>query len=84
MTYEEALRGMKLLKIKLRPCPQDVEEICDKAIEALEKQIPKKPIRSHNGIKTVYACPICHYSLLYKCGCYNNECRQRIDWGEEE
>ena len=58
--------------------------VINKAIEALEKQIAKKPIRSHNGIKSVYECPVCHYPLLYKCGCYNNECRQMIDWSEEE
>ena len=65
------------------------------AIQALEKQIPEKPIKtdSYRGIlKRVYAyaCPTCGNACLEK---YMNErqdamfcwnCGQKLDWSEEE
>jgi len=51
----------------------------DVAISALNKQIPKKPI--HDSF--YYYCPICN-GIVYKGrGCANNECRQKIDWSED-
>lgn len=54
-------------------------------LEALKKQIPKKPIkvRCTNG-RFSYICPMCNTGLLSKCGCQNNGCRQAIDWSEVE
>ena len=65
------------------------------AIQALEKQIPKKPRKtdSYRGVlKRVYAyvCPTCGNACLEK---YMNErqgtmfcwnCGQKLDWSEEE
>ena len=65
------------------------------AIQALEKQIPKKPRKtdSYRGVlKRVYAyaCPTCHNVCLEK---YMNErqnttfcwdCGQKLDWSDEE
>ena len=58
------------------------------AINALEKQIPKKPIEMKPTDKLLngyYACPVCHgwvgmdeYSNKY-CGC----CGNKIDWSDE-
>ena len=57
-------------------------------INALEKQIPKKPIEMKPTDKLLngyYACPVCHgwvgmdeYSNKY-CGC----CGNKIDWSDE-
>lgn len=57
----------------------------DMAIKALEKQIPKKPIKhfvNPFGFP-YYECPICGESDV--CGQkYCDECGQKLDWSEEE
>jgi len=57
-----------------------------KSLEALDKQIPKKPTPfiNDNGDTPhqAYRCPICHEEVLKGDGCSNNDCRQCIDWGE--
>lgn len=71
---------------------QDVEDLnnaYDVAINALEKQIPKKPIEMKPTDKLLngyYACPVCHgwvgmdeYSNKY-CGC----CGNKIDWSDKD
>lgn len=60
------------------------------AIEAIEKQIPKKPIKvSYDNLPVkpltdVYSCPNCQGPLVRHCCCHNNNCRQAIDWSEVE
>lgn len=59
--------------------PRVVREKC---LEALEKQIPKKP-KSEQG---VYICPTCGDDFnmneyVMSC-CW--ECGQRLDWGDED
>lgn len=70
-----------------------IEEELDIAIEAIEKQIPKKVI-----IKpwSPAICPSCGEELSISLGdgyyshriilthCPNLECLQRLDWGDEE
>lgn len=72
-----------------------LQEAIDMAIQALEKQIPKKPRKtdSYRGVlKRIYAyvCPTCGNVCLEK---YMNErqntmfcwnCGQRLDWSNEE
>ncbi len=55
-------------------------EALDIAVEALEKQLPKKPIEK--GIHFVYyKCPNCNRILpIDKNYC---DCGQRLDWPEE-
>ena len=52
------------------------------AISALEKQIPKKPIRDN-----LYACPNCHTIMLRRVHesreKFCKECGQALDWSEE-
>lgn len=70
---------------------KDAEEVAfdfDRAINALEKQIPKKPNMGGSADKFqggIYICPIC-------CGVvgienvradYCADCGQRLDWSEE-
>ena len=86
MTYEEAIK----ILTELKPIPVDgfkiIAEAYDLAIEALEKQIPKKPTRGKYG-HTECAC--CGWVVESFCGdleqypfCPN--CGQAIDWSDDE
>ena len=92
MTYEEAL---KLLKMEMLGDSEQMECAKQIAVEALEKQIPKKPtphIVKVERLKignarwgkgtTVYKCPCCNnfISRLYD---YCFKCGQAIDWSDE-
>ena len=97
MTESEAIKILQRdLQIQLenKALPDGIEAI-QIAIQALEKQIPKKPRKtdSYRGVlKRVYAyaCPTCHNVCLEK---YMNErqnttfcwdCGQKLDWSDEE
>lgn len=55
----------------------------DMAIEALEKQIPKRCYKDNeNGVYEKEYCPTCHRSLFPND--HHCKCGQAIDWGEEE
>lgn len=89
MTYEEALKWFKddmSDGMCSTDCPQCNANML--AIEALEKQIAKKPIDNHH-------CPSCETGLPHRgitdewCKCcfdpdYCPECGQAIDWGADE
>lgn len=53
--------------------------------KALEKQIPKKPLRYIDLDRVGYSawCPVCEGPVERGKGCSNNDCRQAIDWSEE-
>ena len=64
-----------------------------KSIEALEKQIPKKPtpidyekymdtVKNALFLKGAYWCPNCKH--VVKCGTYCSDCGQKLDWSDEE
>ena len=61
-------------------------EAIDIAIQALEKQIPKKPIKSKNQVVryvNTYYCPICELGIAgtnIAKWCYH--CGQKIDWSD--
>ena len=84
MTYEEAIK----ILTELKPIPVDgfkiIAEAYDLAIEALEKQIPKKPTRTR-GKYGHTECACCGWVVESFCGdleqypfCPN--CGQAIDW----
>ena len=56
-------------------------------INALEKQIPKKPVKSENQVvryANTYYCPICNLGITgtnIAKWCYH--CGQKLDWSEE-
>lgn len=58
----------------------------DLAIKALEKQIPKKPVKSENQVVryvNTYYCPICNLEITgtnIAKWCYH--CGQKFDWSE--
>ena len=73
---------------------QDVEDLnnaYDVVINALGKQIPKKPtpidyekymdtVKNALFLKGAYWCPNCNH--VVKCGTYCSDCGQKLDWGE--
>lgn len=90
MTYKEALKHFKSLQ--KRYTTQHNGVMCEKvevAIEAIEKQIPKKPIKT--GVKHcyyVFYCPLCKNEVGVEKALYSEFehhciCGQAIDWGEE-
>lgn len=95
MTYEEAIKTIKIAKAEVEwNYPMDYVIAFDKAIEALEKQIPKKPVNIEDKM---WGCPICSNHLLRKWREYPTElmpkslglphctsCGQAIDWSDEE
>ena len=64
------------------------KEAFEFAIQALEKQIPKKPIKSENQVVryvNTYYCPTCELGITgtnIAKWCYH--CGQKIDWSDEE
>lgn len=87
MTEREAIEIIKTAKADVEwNYPLDYSIAFDTAIEALEKQIPKKPINKENNYqRNVGLCPCCKEIIDdwedYK---YCGECGQAIDWREEE
>lgn len=87
MTYEEAIKNINALNAV---CGQkglydaEFESALALAIEALEKQIPKKPLHMHKN----YYCPICKEDgwMLWDDAIPNDmdeycgKCGQAIDW----
>ena len=51
----------------------------DRAIEALEKQLPKKPVLKRKAYGGIMVCPICEVSDYGK---YCRHCGQKIKWSE--
>lgn len=94
MTNEEAISILDELG---GTCSNDIIYVaCHMAIEALEKQIPKKPrkqvISVYASKATEVLCPVCNKSICTwitldshskkKPFCPN--CSQALDWGAEE
>lgn len=76
MTESEAIKWQKQLGEVFKGFHLDIEEkmniSCEMAINALEKQIPKK--------RDNYSCPICsHYFEDGECFTYCPECGQRLE-----
>lgn len=63
------------------------KEALEMAIQALEKQIPKKPIhitRNEHSTRIIgYGCPACHKDVIGS-GFYCWSCGQAIDWSDEK
>ena len=92
MTYEEAIKVLTDTRVMiLKRSGTELAKVCSMAIEALEKQIPKKPIYSNyddNGFDEIIPyraeCPACGESVEF--GKWNAEeshhceCGQAIRW----
>ena len=92
MTESEAIEILRFAypKESNRPITEEVISI---AINALEKQIPKKPtpidyekymdtVKNALFLKGSYWCPNCNH--VVKCGTYCSDCGQKLDWSDEE
>ena len=98
MTPKEAIEYLNIMKLSTEDdsVGEIKKEVCDIAIEALEKQIPKKPIKLTYKLLIdagwIYACPNCKMA----CGenkyhleatsdeMYCPSCGQAIDFEELE
>lgn len=88
MTNEEAIKEIKVAIAEIEwAYPMNYAAAFDKAVEALEKQIPQKPmmIESDYGDR-IYACNSCKRPIVnvwsrddYKPK-YCHYCGQRLDW----
>ena len=89
MTYEEAIKHFKSLQ--KRYTKEHNGRMCENvnlALEALEKQVPKKPLHMHKN----YYCPICKEdgwvlwddAIPNDMDKYCGKCGQAIDWEVSE
>lgn len=94
MTFEEAKNQLEDLiqDRKSFICGGDDEiykkdiEALQTAMQALEKQIPKKPIRlpaNHPFYYEVGDCPFCEESVYVAEGEFCPSCGQALDWSEK-
>ena len=87
MTNKEAIETIKIAMAEVEwNYPMDYAVAFETAIEALEKQIPKKPLYTNKG--TVTRCPVCE-AIHLRCISsvevdYCERCGQAIDWSEED
>lgn len=89
MTAEEAIKALKHINLtRVHPFYswEEMAEVRDTAIEALEKQIPKKPIKSGREIRycEVWKCPKCGFEWSGRVVDYCYKCGQAIDWSGDE
>ena len=85
MTVKEAIK--QLTDVTIYHQGQCTREALDMAIDALEKQIPKKPLHEHKN----YYCPICKENgwMLWDDAIPNDmdnfcgKCGQAIDWSDD-
>lgn len=64
--------------------PSCADERCEAlrmAIQALEKQIPKKPKKNTNS--NIYFCPVCERKVAHNHALYCSGCGQKLDWRED-
>lgn len=88
MTEQEAINDLKMSLRMWGRKPQ--KESYEMAIQALKKQMPKKPyFREEEGAKG-YACPSCDMGVeirLFQGGCVKERfcscCGQALDWSSE-
>ena len=83
MTYEEALQLLRESKkywARIHP----IYKAHDVAIEALEKQIPKKPLLVPDGKSKIHTfkCPTCDQAM-YRVRMFCDDCGQALDWSDE-
>lgn len=78
----EAIEALKIINLK-RVHPfydwEEMREVRDIAIEALEKQLPKKVVIWGNRTEH---CPVCDKDVTCTGFCVCPECYQLLDWSE--
>lgn len=81
MTESEAIKELHEIRPRGGIIPQKRAEAIDVAINALEKQIPKKPKTDDRYV--MYICPCCNDFIKVSHNCCQN-CGQKLDWSDEE
>ena len=94
MTESEAIKELHKIRPRGGIIPQKRAEALDIAIQALEKQIPKKPIMKQyfEDLEDEYlCCPTCGEILTDRIPADNKtfyfhcmNCGQKLDWSDEE
>lgn len=88
MTAEEAIEYLKITRFAAESgsVGEIQKDMCNTAIAALEKQIPKKPIKSDREIRycEVWKCPKCGFEWSGRVVDYCYKCGQHIDRRVEE
>ncbi len=89
MTAKEAIQTIEAAKAEVEwNYPLDYAAAFEVAIEALEKQIPKKPIPQegqHIRYSMNYTCPSCErFFIGTGIANYCYHCGQRLEWGDDE
>lgn len=95
MTEQEAVDILKSVPLYRYECElakgrqSDLFNALDMSMQALEKQIPKKPYRNHRNC-LFWTCPTCNEEMYWDTdygqqkfkNCSN--CGQKLDWGNED
>ena len=95
MTESEAIEKLKNMRLFMQITDKNSEhkfaeddyKTNEMAIQALKKQIAKKPVKSENQVvryANTYCCPICNLGITgtnIAKWCYH--CGQKLDWSEE-
>ena len=94
MTNKEAIETINIAIAEVEwDYPMDYTVAFEAAVDALEKQIPKKPIKTKIATlnkspeaiswESIHCCPRCESNLAsqYK---YCPQCGQEIEWEDEE
>ena len=93
MTESEAIEAIQFdLKIGGEIHSKVLLDAVDVAIQALEKQIPKKPtpidyekyidvIDNARFLRSAYWCPNCKH--VVRSGTFCKDCGQRLDWSDD-
>lgn len=88
MTENEAIKELHEIITRRGIITQKRAEAIDMAINTLEKQIPKKPVKSEKQVVryvNTYYCPICNLGITgtnIAKWCYH--CGQKLNWEDDE
>ena len=82
MTASESIKFMKLFRNEWDKYSKTRNaKALDIAIQALEKQITKKPKKNTNT--NIYFCPVCERKVAHNHALYCSGCGQKLDWGKK-
>lgn len=88
MTPEEAIKTIQVAVAEVEwNYPMDYSVAFETAIEALEKQIPKKPIVEKDKVMFGIICgncPVCGSAVYSTANLFCNHCGQALDWSDTE
>lgn len=93
MKPSEVIKTIKIAMAEVEwEYPMDYQVAFEKTIEALEKQMPKKPFLECTERRTPIAmwhCPVCKNEIISNwnrdiANSYCHHCGQAIDWSDEE